>query len=78
MVRKDILLMCTGERMKISMTNLKTWDIVTSEISKVIRHMTTRLEPLRHQYLKVIAKTIKRMDIEPLNADLSLCDHQTN
>ena len=44
-VSNDILLMCAGERMQISMTNLKTWVIVTSEINKVIRHMNARQEP---------------------------------
>ena len=29
-VRKEILLMCAGERMQISMSNLRTWVIVIS------------------------------------------------
>ena len=44
-VRNDILLMCTGERMPISMTNLKTWVTVKSAISKDIRHMNVGLKP---------------------------------
>ena len=77
-VRKDILLMCARERIPISMTNLKTWVIVISAISKVIRHMTIGLAPSKHQDLEVTVTTIRSMDIEPLNANLSLCGHQTN
>ena len=77
-VRRDILLMCVGARMPISMTNLKTWVTITSVISKVIRHMTIGLEPSRHQDLKVTITTIRSMDIEPLNVDLSPCGHQKN
>ena len=40
--------------------------------------MNAGLEPLGHQDLKVTATTIKSMDIDPLNADPSLCGHQTN
>ena len=73
-VRKDILLMCAGVRMQ----NLKIWVIVISAIRKVIRHMNARQEPCIDQDLKVTTTTAKSMDIEPLNADLSLCGHQTN
>ena len=41
-------------------------------------HMNTRQEPRMHQDLKVTATTVRNMDIKPLNADLSLCGHQTN
>ena len=44
-VRKEILLMCTRERMSISMTNLKPWVTIISAISKDIRHMNARLKP---------------------------------
>ena len=68
--------MCVGARMKISMTNLKTWVTLISAISKVIRHMTTGLKPLGHQDLKDTTTTIS-VDIEPLNENPSLCGHQT-
>ena len=44
--------MCTRERMKIIMENIKTWVTIISAISKVIRHMNARKEPCMHQYLK--------------------------
>ena len=77
-VRRDILLMSTGARMQISMTNLKTWVTIKSAKRKVIRQMNAKPEPYMHQYLKVTSTTIRSMDIEPLSADLSLCCHQTN
>ena len=67
-----------GERTQINMKNLKAWVTVTSAISKVIRHMTTGLEPSGHQDLKVTTTNARSMDIEPLNVDQSLCGHQTN
>ena len=70
--------MCAGARMPINMTNLKTWVTVTSAKSKVIRHMTTGLEPSGYQDLKVTATIARSMDIEPLNANPSLCGHQIN
>ena len=70
--------MCVGERMKNNMTNLKTWVIVISVIKKVIMHMTVGLESSRHQDLKDTATIFRSIDIEPLNVDPSLCDHQTN
>ena len=70
--------MCAGEKMSISITNLKTWVTVTSTIIKVIGHMTGGLEPSGHQDLKATATIARSMDIEPLNADPSLCGHQTN
>jgi len=78
MVRKDILLMCVGARMSINMKNLKPWVIVISAIRKDIRHMNVGLKPSRHQDLKVTTTTVRSMDIEHLNADPSLCSHQTN
>ena len=74
-VRKDILLMCVGARMQISMTNLKTWVTIISAISKVIRHMNARQEPCMHQDLKVTATTTRSMDIEPLSIDIIPCGH---
>ena len=65
-------------RMPNSMTNLRTWVTVISAISKVIRHMTTKLELSRHQDLKVTTTTVRSMDIEPLNVHPSLCGHQKN
>ena len=76
-VRKDILLMCVGARMSISMTNLKIWVTVKSPISKDIRNMNEGLEPSRHQDLKVTATIARSMDIESLNVGPSLCGHQT-
>ena len=70
--------MCEGAKRPINMTNLKTWVIVISAISKEIRHMNVGLEPSRHQDLKVTTTTIGSMDIEHLNVDPSLCGHQTN
>ena len=69
--------MCAREKMLINMKNLKTWVTIISAISKDIRHMNVGLEPLGHQDLKLIATTIRRMDIESLNVDSSLCGHQT-
>ena len=77
-VRKDILLMCAGARMLISMINLKTWVIVTSAKSKVIKNVTVGLKPSEYHDLKVTTTTVRRMDIEPLSADLSPCGHQIN
>ena len=70
-VRRDILLMCVGVRMQISMKNLKTWVTIISARSKVIRHMNAKKEPCMHQDLKVSATTIRIMDIEILSVDLS-------
>ena len=69
---------CVGARMQISMKNLETWVTVTSAISKVIKHMIAGLEPLEYQDLKVNATTVRIMDTEPSNVDLSLCSHQKN
>ena len=77
-VKRDIPLMCVGERTPINMTNLKTWVTVTSAITKVIRHMTIGLEPSGHQDLKITATIARSMDIEPLNAYPSLYGHQIN
>ena len=77
-VRRDILLMCVGERMQINLTNLKTWVTIKSAKSKVIRHMNVGLEPLGNQDLKVTTTTVRSMDIKPLNVDPSPCGHQTN
>ena len=44
MVKRDIPLMYAGERFPISMTNLRTWIIVTSAIRKVIKHKIVGLE----------------------------------
>ena len=78
MVRKDILLMCTGARMSINMTNLKTWVSIISAISKDIKHMNVGLKPSIHQDLKVTATIVRSMDIENLNVGPSLCGHQIN
>ena len=75
-VRKDILLMCAGARMQISMTNLRTWDTVISAKIKFIRHMNARLKPSGHQDLKVTTTTIRSMDIGSLSVDPSLNGHQ--
>ena len=77
-VRREILLMCVGARMSISMTNLKTWVTIISVIGKVIKHINSEQEPYMHQDLKVTNTTIRSMDIEPLNVNPSLCGHQTN
>ena len=77
-VRKDILLMCARERIKINMTCLKTWVTIISGIKGVIGHMNARKEPCKHQDVKVTATTVKSMDIEPSSADLSPCGHQKN
>ena len=66
------------ERIQISMSNLRTWVTVISAISKVIRHMNVEPRPWTHKDLKVIAKTIKSMDIELLNVDPNPYGHQTN
>ena len=78
MVKRDIPLMCTGERIPINMKNLKAWVTVTSAISKDIRHMIAGLELSRHQDLKVTTIIARSMVIELLSADQSLCGHQTN
>ena len=51
---------------------------VTSTKRKVIKHMTAEPKLLRHQDLRVTTITARNMDIEPLNADQSLCGHQIN
>ena len=78
MVRRDILIMCAGKRIKINMTNLKTWVTIISAISKVIGNMNARQELCMHQDLKDTNTTVRSMDIEPLNAYLSPCGHQKN
>ena len=70
--------MFAGARIIINMTNLKIWVTIINVISKVIKHMTTRLEPLGHQDFKDTSTTTRSMDIEPLNANPSLCGHQKN
>ena len=70
--------MFAEERKKISMKNLKTWVTITSKKSKVIRHMNVKQESCMHQDLKVTARTVRSMDIETSNGDLSLCGHQKN
>ena len=77
-VRKDILLICAEARMQISMENLKTWITLISARSKVIRHMNAKQKPYMHQDLKVTTRTVRSMDIDPSNVDLSPCGHQTN
>ena len=57
--------------MQIDMKKLKTWVTITSAIRKVIKHMTVGLEPSGHHDLKVTTTTVRSMDIEPLNVDLS-------
>ena len=77
-VRKDIFLMCAGARMSINMKNLKPWVTIISAKRKDIKHMNVGLKLSRHQDLKVTSTTIISLDIEPLNADPSLCGHQIN
>ena len=78
MERKDIHLMYVEARIPISMVSLRMQVIVTYAKNRVIKHMTAEPELSRHQDLKVIAITTRSMDIEPLNADQSLCGHQIN
>ena len=40
--------------------------------------MNARLKPSGHQDLKVIATTVRSMDIELSSGDPSLCGHQTS
>ena len=51
---------------------------ITSAKNRVIKHMTAEPELSRHQDLSVIPITTRSMDIEPLNANQSLCGHQIN
>ena len=44
-VRKEILLMCAGARIQIKMLSQRAWFFVTSEKSKVIRHMNAERGP---------------------------------
>ena len=53
------------------------WLTIKSATKKDIRHMNVGLGPQRYQNLKDIATTAKSMDIENLNADISLHGHQT-
>ena len=39
--------------------------------------MNAKLEPCIHQDLKVTAKTVRNLDIDPLSADPNPCGHQT-
>ena len=64
--------------MKVNMSNLKTWVIIISAKSKVIRYMNTKLEPCMYQDLKVTTTTIKNMDIDLLNIDPNPCGRQTS
>ena len=77
MERKDIQLMFVGVRMLIRMQSQNPWLIVKSAISKDIGHMNVEPEPQRYLNLKDIAITVRSMDIEHLNIDLSLHGHQT-
>ena len=63
--------------MLIRMQSQSLWLTVTSATNKVIRHMNVGLEPQMYLNLKDTATTIKSMDIEHLNVDLSLLGHQT-
>ena len=78
MVRKDILLMCVEERMKIRMSRLRIWLTFVSAKIKVIKHMNVKPEPCMHQDLKYIGTIVRNIDIEPLNADPNPCGHQTS
>ena len=78
MVRKDIHLMYVEVRMPISMINLRVQVIVINARNKDIKHMNVEPRLSRHQDLKVTATIARSMDIEPLNADQSLCGHQIN
>ena len=40
--------------------------------------MNAEPEPCMHQDLKDTTTIVRNMDIEPLNADLNLCGHQTS
>ena len=77
-VGKDILLMCVGASLQISMLDLKIWLIVISTKNKVIGNMNVEKWPWMHQDFKNIAKIVRNMDIESLNIDPSPCGHQTS
>ena len=44
-VRKDILLMCAGERQQIRMLSRRAWVTTISRKNKVIKHMNVELIP---------------------------------
>ena len=77
MERKDIELISIGVRMLITMQSQNPWLTVKSAISKDIRHMNVGPKPQRDLNLKKITTSARSMDIEHLNADLSLHGHQT-
>ena len=64
--------------MSINMKNIKTWVTIISAISKDIKHMNVGLKPSGHQDLKVTTTIARRLVIELLSANQSLCGHQTN
>ena len=76
--KRDIHIMYVETRIPISMISLRMQTIVISARNKDIKHMNVELRLSRHLDLKVTATIARSMDIEPLNANQSLCVHQIN
>ena len=75
--RKGIQLISIGSRMLIRMQSQNPWLTITNATNKDIRHMNAGPELQKHLNLKDTTTTARSMEIEHLNADLSLHGHQT-
>ena len=76
--RKVIHPMSAEAKMLINMISLRVQATITSARNKVIKHMNAEPRLSGHKDLKVTSIIARGMDIEPLNVDQSLCEHQIN